>query len=196
MIRKLIISIFFFLFIPFLFSNVYAITYDLVAPEGALRRGNDVQFTIYIDTEDSTVTTGQIGMTYDTAAIQYVSTSPGASMNSVAKTDVSDGKFLLTGTSSGFKGNDVFAYVTFKIIADKPGSTEVCALWAPTVTGTPAPTNTPGPTLPPGTPNPTSPLPTALPKTGNSETGNFVGLIGGLIFLAGASFFLLKNVLV
>src|SRR3990167_4762894 len=181
MIRKLIISIFFFLFIPFLFSNVYAVTYDLVAPEGALRRGNDAQFTIYIDTEDSTVTTGQIGMTYDTAVLQYVSTSPGAAMNSVSKTDTESGKFLLTGTSSGFKGNDVFANVTFKIIADAPGSTEVCALWAPTPTGTPGPTSSPGPTNPPGTPDPTSPQPTTLPKTGSSETGNFIGLVGGII---------------
>lgn len=196
MIKKLIISIFFFLFIPFLFSNAYAITYDLVAPEGGLHRGNDVQFTIYIDTEDSTVTTGEIGMTYDTAAIQYVSTSPGAAMSSVAKSDVSAGKFLLTGTSSGFKGNDVFAYVTFKIIADKPGSTEICALWAPTSSPSPTPgptTSTPGPTSPPGA---TAPPPTILPKSGGSESGNFVGLVGGLIFLAGASFFLLKNVLV
>jgi LPXTG-motif cell wall-anchored protein len=191
MVKRFLLPLVVFFFIPFLFSKVHAVTYDLVAPEGPLRRGNEAQFTIYIDTEDSTVTTGEIGMTYDTAVLEYVSTSPGSAMSSVSKTDTATGKFLLTGTSVGFKGNDVFAYVTFKIIADKPGSTEICALWAPTA----SPSSTPAPTSPPGTPNPTNPLPTALPKTGTTEKGNSIGLIGGLLFMAGASFILLKQVL-
>lgn len=190
MFRKLSVVFFLFLFMPALLHNVYAVTYDLIAPEGKLHRGDEVKFTIYIDTEGTTVTTGQIGVTYETQYLGYVSTTPGAAMTSVAVTPQEAGKLLLTGTNTaGFSGNDVFAYLNFKIIADAPGETQLCVLWAPS----PSPTVTP--TAPPGTPQPTNPQPTVLPKTGDSGPKDFAGTIGGFLIIGATSLFILKRII-
>jgi len=124
-------------------KSVSATTFSLVAPSGTLSRGQDVPFTVSINTENTTVTSIQTGITYDTTYLQYVSAVPGAAMTSVTvDTSVGTGKLLLTGTNgTGYNGTDVFATVTFKIIADSPGSTEICTLWAPTIT--PSPTASP-----------------------------------------------------
>jgi len=115
-------------------KSVSATTFSLVAPSGTLSRGQDVPFTVSINTENTTVTSIQTGITYDTTYLQYVSAVPGAAMTSVTvDTSVGTGKLLLTGTNgTGYNGTGVFATVTFKIIADSPGSTEICTLWAPT----------------------------------------------------------------
>ncbi len=133
-----------------------ALRYSLIAPSGTLERGQDIQFTININTEGTTVTTQQIGLTYETQYLQYVSTTPGTAMNSVIVADQGGGKLLFTGTSTnGFSGTDSFAIVTLKIIAQSSGSSQLCTLWAPTPTATPAPTGIP------------LPQPTALPRTGS-----------------------------
>lgn len=123
--------------------SVSATSFNLVAPSGTLSRGQDVPFTININTEGTTVTSIQTGMTYDTAYLEYVSAVPGNAMNTVTvDTSLGTGRVLFTGTNStGFNGTGVFATVTFKIIAASPGSTEICTLWAPSIT--------PSPTTPP-----------------------------------------------
>lgn len=190
-LKKICFCLGLFLFLPTLFQNVHAITYDLFAPQEELTRGAGVQFTIYIDTEGETVTNGQIGVTYETQYLEYLSTTPGRAMTTVTVTPVESGKFLLTGTNTaGFKGNDVFAYLNFKIIATAPGSTQLCSLWAPT----PTPSSI-APTTPPGTPQPTTPRPTALPKTGDSDAKNSATTIGGIFILAAVGLFVLKNML-
>lgn len=169
-----------------------AVTYSLVAPAappGGFVRGQDVQFTINLDTTGESITSTQIGLTYDTQYLQYVSTTPGETMTSVSVSDLGGGQLLFTGTnSSGFSGSGTFASVTFNIAAQAPGSTELCVLWAPSPT--PQPTTPPGqPTTAPGQPtNP--PQPTSLPTSGNVVSTKTLGIIGGFsILFATASYF-------
>lgn len=209
MLKKIIIYLGFFLALPVLFGSVKAVTYDLVAPQGQLRRGDIVQFTIFINTEGTTLTTGEIGSSYETPYLEYVGITPGPAMTSVVATPQGTGSFLITGTNTaGFNGNDVFAYLDFKIIADSPGSSQLCVLWAPPTSPTPPnptaePTNpTAQPTNPPGsTPSPTVirptssvRIPTALPKTGINEPENFASLAGGFFLLTALGFLILKKV--
>ena len=175
-IKGFLISLFFitvFLLFP---SFVYAIRFDLIAPqppEGGFMRGQTVQFTINIDTQGETVNSTQIGMDYDTRYLEYVSTTPGDAMTSVSTNNLGDGKLLFNGENqSGFSGQGTFAYVTFRIIAQAPGETELCVLWNPENTP-PPPTSAPQPTSPP-------------PKSGEIKgvyTSSFLGLIFISVFL-------------
>ena len=156
-----------------------ALTFDLIAPTGQLTSGQDVKFTININTEGKSYTSTKIGMTYETQYLQYVSVSAGNTFTTVSADPQGEGRLIISGNSTaGYSGSGTFAYVTFKIIATAPGSTQLCALFNPDT-----PTSTPA-----------APLPTALPTSGT--VGNFkYGLTLGLIFLAlaGGSFFVFKN---
>lgn len=185
MTKRIIISLVFFLLSPIMLGSVKAITYDLIAPQGQLRRGDQVQFTIYINTEGVTLTTAEIGFTYEIQYLEYLGITPGVAMTSVVTTPQGSGSYLITGTNiSGFNGNDVYAYLNFKLIADAPGETQLCALWAPPTSPTPIPTiggrtPTPNPTLTTKTPTPTvstskptSPTPLTTLKPTNSTGPN------------------------
>jgi len=174
----------FFFFLP---STAYAIKFDLIAPQppaGGFTRGQTVQFTINIDTQGKTVNSTQIGMTYDTRYLEYVSTTPGNAMTSVSTNNLGEGKLIFSGENqSGFSGQGTFAYVNFKIIAQAPGQTELCVLWNPQNSPTPSPQ----PTSP--SPQPTSPSqPTSPPPTAGEVKGVYTNSFLGLIFI---SFFLL-----
>jgi len=161
-----------------------AITFDLIAPSGQLQRGGEAKFTINIDTESQSFASTQIGMTYDQAILEYVSTSPGNTFTTISADPQGDGKIIISGNSSqGFSGSGTYAYVTFKIIAQSPGSTQICALFNPAVT--------PTPTLAPSIP----PQPTSMPKSGSVDKTT-QGIISGLIFLglAGAGLVLVKKI--
>jgi hypothetical protein len=171
----------FMLFAP----SASALTFDLVAPSGELTRGQDVKFTVNINTEGSSIATSTIGMTYETQYLEYVSAAPGDSFTTVTANVQGDGKLLLTGTSTApYSGSGVFAYVTFKLIATGPGSTKLCALYNPeTPTATPVPA---GPTAPPA--------PTALPKTGQGDSMAQGAILASLFFIAaGVSLFVFKK---
>ncbi|MBI4009052.1 hypothetical protein HY357_02365 [Candidatus Roizmanbacteria bacterium] len=190
MLNKFLTLVVFFLIVFPLFHKVYAVTYDLIAPEGQLHRGQEVQFTIYIDTEGTTVTTGQIGVTYETQYLEYLGITAGPAMTSVTAAPQETGSFLITGTNaSGFSGNDIFANLNFKIIADAPGETQLCALWAPSPSPTVTPTNPPGTTT-----QPTTPLPTSLPRTGNNVPKNYAGFLAGFFMLGAAGLLVLKKI--
>ena len=150
-------------------SPVKAISYDLVAPTGQLQRGQEVQFTISIDTEGQTITSTQIGMTYQADLLQYVSATPGDTFDSITTNTQEEGKLIFTATKDGgFSGSGTFATVTFKLIATAPGTAELCVLFNPE--------NTPAPAQPIA-------QPTALPQTGSvDQTGK--GVFFGLILLA------------
>lgn len=141
-------------------SPSFATKFELIPPSGDLQRGQDITFTINIDTEGTSITTIQSGLTYDSTLLQYVSVTAGAAMSSVVAdtTTYGTGKILFTGThDTGFNGTGVFATVVFTIIAQSSGSTEICTLWLPEATPTPAPSPTigPSPTLGPSpTPGP------------------------------------------
>jgi hypothetical protein len=172
-----VIIIIFFL-IP---NKAYAIKFDLIAPQppsGGFNRGQTVQFTINIDTQNQTVNSTQIGMTYDTQYLEYVSTTPGNAMTSVATENLGEGKLLFSGeNNAGFSGQGTFANISFKIIAQAPGSTELCVLWNPESQPTTPPSQ---PTLSPS--RPISPLPTSGEVKG-VFTNSFFGLIFISIFL-------------
>lgn len=143
-----IVSLFFVLAVP-----SYATKFDLIPPSGTLQRGQDITFTINIDTEGAAVSSIQTGLTYDAALLKYVSVTAGAAMNSVVAdtTTYGTGKILFTGTNNtGYNGTGVFATVVFNIIAQSSGSTEICTLWLPETTPTPIPpTVGPSPTIGP-----------------------------------------------
>lgn len=182
----IIFSVVFFLF--GLVPSVFATTFDLIPPSGTLVRGQDITFTMNIDTEGVAVTSIQAGLTYDSTLLQYVSVTAGAAMNSVVAdtTTYGTGKVLFTGTNNtGFNGTGVFATVVFTIIAQSSGETEICTLWLPEPTPTLGPSPTVGPTPTLG-PSPTlPPQPTALPQTGTTNSRN-TAIIFGILFLAGA----------
>jgi hypothetical protein len=167
--------------------KTYAIKFDLIAPqppEGGFVRGQTVQFTINIDTQGETVNSTQIGMTYDTRYLEYVSTTPGNAMTSVSTNNLGDGKLIFSGENqSGFSGQGTFAYVNFKIIAQAPGETELCVLWNPQNSPTPSP-------YPTSLSQPTSPPPTSGEVKG-VYTNSFLGLIFISFFLL---FFWLKRI--
>jgi len=124
----------------------FATQFDLIPPSGTLQRGQDITFTINLNTEGASLTSVQSGLTYDSTLLQYVSVTAGATMNSVVGDTATygTGKVLFTGTNTaGFNGTGVFATVVFTIIAQSSGSTEICTLWLP------EPTPTIGPTTPP-----------------------------------------------
>jgi len=174
-----------------LFLTIYpvtasAVSYDLIAPEGTLTRGQEVQFIIDIDSQASTLSTAQVGMTYQSQFVQFISATPGDAMVSVTAVPVDASTVMLTGSnSSGFNGTGVFAYVTFKIIADAPGSTELCALFSPSTTPSPVPTVAGvTPTV----------VPTQLPVTGTVQNTQFVTILGTAILLSSlASLSLLRR---
>lgn len=190
-IKKILLASFFFLLtfiaIP---SSVMATTFDLIAPTGQLTRGQEVKFTINIDTETTSLSSTSIGMTYDTQYLEYVSVTPGNAFTTVSADVQTGGKLIITGSSnSPYSGSGVFAYVTFKLIATQSGSTQLCVLFNPAST---TPTPTLGPT---STPGPGTPVPTSLPKTGQSEPMT-KGIIFASVFLivATAGFFVIKKI--
>ena len=167
----------------------HALTFDLVAPSGELTRGQDVKFTVNINTEGKSLSTTRIGMTYETQYLEFVSVSPGDTFTTVSADVQGDGKFIITGTSTTpYSGSGVFAYVTYKLIATGPGSTKLCALYNPE---TPTPTSGPSPT--PGGPT-SPPAPTALPNTGQGDSTVQGAILASLFFVAaGVSLFVFKK---
>ncbi len=168
--RVVFLMIIFFVLASFNPGKVFALSYSLIPPSGSLKQGQEVQFIITIDTGSSTVTTGSVGLSYETQYLQYITTTAGDAMNSVTVTQPSSNQLILNGTNSGgFSGQGDFAFVKFKIIADAPGSTELCALFIPTPSPTTPPGTTPNPTSPP---NPTNPPtnPTSSPGTTTAPT--------------------------
>jgi hypothetical protein len=174
-----------FYFLVFSVTPSYALTFDLLAPSGQLTRGQDVQFTVNIDTEGSALASTQIGMTYETEYLEYVSVAPGNTFTTVSADVQGDGKIVFTGTKEGgFTGSGSFAVVTFKLIATEAGSTQLCALFNPQNTPTPAPNAT-------ATPIP----PTALPTTGffdRTAKGALLGL--GFFALSAVGYLVFKKI--
>lgn len=179
--KFLVFFIFFYSFL-FLFSKQsLAITFDLIAPSGELQRGQEVKFTINVDTEGKPYSSTQIGMTYDNTVLEYISTSAGDTFTTVSTNPIENGKLIITGSSTNpYSGSGIYAYVTFKIIAQSPGSTEICALFNPQNTPTPIP--------------PTNIPITSLPTSG-IKSGTIQAVIGStLVLLAALSFFIFKNI--
>lgn len=196
--KKIIIMALLALGILIIPSSVLATTYDLIAPSGQLVRGQDIRFTININTEGKSLSSSAIGMTYDTQYLEYVSVSAGDTFTTVSADVQGGGKLIITGSSTTpYSGTGTFAYVTYKLIATASGSTQLCVLFNPTSsTPTPAPTSTPVPGAPTSTPVPgVTYAPTSLPKTGESGPMTKGILLGSSLFiLATAGFFVFKKI--
>lgn len=116
-----------------------AISYKLIAPDTVFKTGDNVQFTIEINTNGETITSSQIGMTYDTKYLQYVTATPSNTVDSITVEEKTTGTLTITGTSNnGYSGSGTYALITLKIIAEGSGSTELCTL-VPVTTATPTP---------------------------------------------------------
>lgn len=195
-IKKLFAIFIFFSAILFIPSSVLAVTYDLINPTGQLVRGQDVQFTININTESKSIASAAIGMTYDTQYLEYISVTPGDTFTTVSADVQGGGKLIINGTStSPYSGSGTFAYVTFKLIATQSGSTQLCVLFNPaTSTPTPVPTSAPAATAVPGVTT-YAPAPTSLPKTGESGAIKNGIVLGSFFFLlATGGFFVFKKI--
>ena len=110
--------IFIFLLTIFIVPNsVSAITFDLIAPSGQLQRGQDIKFTINVDTEGKSSTSTRIGMTYDTKYLEYISVSAGNTFATISADPQGDGKLIITGSSpSGFSGSGAFVFCSFNYL--------------------------------------------------------------------------------
>ncbi len=157
-------------------QTVEAVSYDLIAPTGQLQRGQDVQFTINIDTEGQTLTNATIGMSHKADVLQYVSTTPGEAFPTVNAQVLEGGKIVFTASNpSGFSGKGAFAVVTYKIIATSPGSTQLCVLYNPEI------------------PTPSPILPTELPKTGSVNQTVAGGVIGLTLLILATGAIIFQN---
>ncbi len=168
--------------------KVFATQFKLFAPSGTLERGQTYDFTIEVDTEGESLTQTQIGLTYDTKYLEFEGITPGDTFSVVSSQDLSEGKILITGSNDEeYSGSGTFAYAKFKIIANAPGETELCVLWAPSATPSEQsqPTNTP-----------TSPPVKAsgnIPKTGGVLPGLYSQIAGVLLILISVIFILIKK---
>lgn len=178
LIRYILLIVVFFVISFAAAPGVFATTFDLIAPIGQLTRGQDVAFTINIDTEGQSLTSTEIGMTYQADLLQYISTTPGQLFTNVNVTPQDGGKLIFSATNpTAFSGTGTFATVNFKLIATAPGSTQLCVLFAPSAS--PPPT---APTSPPPPP----------PQTGYDSYGNTI-IVGSLVLLTSAFLFLTFN---
>jgi len=183
--KKILITILLILGILIVPSSVLATTFDLIAPSGEIVRGQDVKFTINIDTGGKSLSSTSIGMTYETQYLEYVSTVPGNTFTTVSADVQGSGKLIISGSSTApYSGSGTYAYVTYKLIATSPGSTQLCALFNPVET----PTAIPQPTSPPDQPTytPYPPQPTSLPKSGETKSA-FQGIVFATFFLITAA---------
>ncbi len=126
-----------------LVPTVEATSYTIVGPAGQLVRDQEYDFTVNVNTDGASITTGTAQVTYQSQYLQYVSTTPGSFFGTVDATP-GTGTVQLVGTNSAAKeGSGSFAVVRFKLIADSPGSTELCTVAeVPGTTPTVAPTTT------------------------------------------------------
>lgn len=186
-LRKMVLlfgAVLFFLFLTPFFASVHAISFSLIAPTppaGGFKAGDTLQFQVTIDTEGQKVTTTQVGVNYESQYLSVQSVTKGTAFSTITYTTESSSKILISGSeSAGFTGTGAYAYINFKIIAQAPGSTQLCSLYVPTTTPTTPPQATP--TFPPGTtPLPTN-IPTQLPKTGVLDnTYSALPLIGFIL---------------
>ena len=122
-------------------------------------------------------------MTYDTNYLEYINTLPGDTFNTITTDNLGDGKIVFYGNSStGFSGSGKFTDVTFKLIAQAPGSTELCVLWNPST----QPTAASQPTAAPRTTN-------AAPVSGLNNYSNKLNLIAAGFITLSTGLLLLNN---
>lgn len=181
------IGIAIFVFTP---SVAYAASFEILPPVGNLTRGQTVQFTINIDTQSASISTVQIGVTYQTQYLQFVNITPGESMQQVSVQDLGEGRLLFSGVNpTGFQGKGVFAYINFQIIAQSPGSTELCTLFNPSPTAVPTAVSARATPLPTSVP---TRLPTRLPNTGD-VAGNMMVIAGIVLVITAAGVIFTSN---
>ena len=158
-------------------------SYSLVAPNSGIARGQNVQFTVRIDTAGEAVTNTTAGLRYDTKYLKYVGVQAGEAASSVTGTESTTGEIILTGQSNSFQGEGAYAYVTFNIVADAPGGTQLCSVFTPSN----GPSNTGSTT---GTTTSAQPRPTTLPQSGAAET-TLLAMIAATVAISGG--FLLRR---
>jgi hypothetical protein len=170
-------------FIFFASTAQAAISYKLIAPDTVFKTGDNVQFTIEINTNGETITTAQVGMTYDKNYLQYVSATPGNTVDSVTVAENTSGILTISGNKTGgYSGSGTFALITFKIIATGAGSTELCTL---------VPITTPTPT-----PLPNYPTATRAPLiTSGVNSGSVISFLGISLVTVALSIFIINKII-
>lgn len=166
----------------FLLSHtpVHAANFELIPPTGTINRGDTIKFQVNVNTQGESIKNIQIGVSYRTQELQYVGVEAGDTFTTVTATDQpGTGVIINASHPTGYSGSGVFAYVSFKLIATAPGSTQLCSLFEP---------QTPTVTRPASA----SLSPTALPRTGGSSSYVPVVMIG-LALVATSGYVLVKR---
>lgn len=176
--RRIFILVFFFLIIP---KNSFAVTLSVEAPQDTLVRDQVFDFKINIDTKGQKVTKQEMNVTYDTQSVQFDDVvEAGDFFDSVEFSEVEKGKiYIVADSSAGKSGTGLVAIVKLKIIAQSPGSTQLCAV----LPVTPTPQKTPTPTVHQYVTSVPAP-----PRTGAVE--NIIGgATAGIVLLSAAVIF-------
>lgn len=161
-------------------TPVYAANFELIQPSGTINRGDTIKFEVQVNTQGESIKNIQVGVSYRTQELQYVGVEAGNTFTTVTGTDQpGTGVIINASHPTGYSGSGVFAYVSFKLIATSPGSTQLCSLFTP-----PSPTVTQPPSA--------SPTPTALPRTGGSST-YVPAIMIGLALVATSGYVLMKR---
>jgi hypothetical protein len=203
---RMLFILFIFVFFTFFSTfpkNALAIGFTLTEPEPPFSQGQEVQFTVNVDTQGETLTSTQAEMIFDTDYLEYVSITAGAIFPNVTGTVQEAGILSISANvdtgSSGVTGAGTFAVITFRLIGSPQSEVELCALAEVTPTE-PVPTSplmtpictatlVPQPTTPPVV---TSPPITTLPRSGTVENVLMLGVLGGFFTFFGTGLLLLK----
>lgn len=150
--------------------EVKAVELSVEAPQEQLTRGQVFDWKVNIDTQGESVSKQEFYFTYDTQYLELQSFLAGDFFDNVSYSKLEAGKLYVVAESTTAKsGSGLVAVGRMKIIAQAPGSSQLCAVIpiTPTPSGQPTPTGqlttTPGPTSVYLT---TTPLPTRLPTSG------------------------------
>lgn len=152
--------------------------------EEQLTRGQVFEWKVNITVEEETVREEQFYFTYDTNSLELQGFFAGDFFDTVSYNEVEKGKiYVLAESSTPKSGSGTVAVVKMKIIAESPGTAQLCAVLRITPTPTGQPTNVPTPTSFSAT---ATPRPTALPTSGLVNSFFSYAFFGGVFLLLAA----------
>lgn len=172
---KSILIIVLFLFLAVFFKQTYAIELSVEAPQEMLMRDQVFDWKVNIDTQGESIQKQEFYFTYEKDYLKMEAFMAGDFFDNVSFAEVEPGKLYVEGKSNSPKsGSGMVALARMKIIADSPGTANLCA--ATLIQSTPTPQN------PTATIIPTRSVltPSALPTSGvvgNAWAFSFFGII-------------------
>lgn len=163
-ILKNFFLLFFLFFVIFTAFPVLAVDLSIEVPQETLVRGQVFDWKVNIDTQGQSITKQEFYFTFESQYLELQEFLAGDFFENVSYSVVENGKIYVLGENTQPKsGSGLVAVARMKIIAESPGSAQLCAVT-------------------PVSPTPTSP-PSALPTTGVMEKFVRYSILGA-VFLA------------